>query len=99
MNSPNDAVIKYDFHVTGKVQGVFYRQSTKMKADELGVLGWVKNNSNGSVRGVCKAEPAVLKEFKSWLSVGPPLAKVEQLDWNKSDDNVNEIILDFTVRR
>jgi len=39
------------FEVSGRVQGVFFRKSTKEKADELGIWGWVRNTARGTVEG------------------------------------------------
>lgn len=66
--------------VTGKVQGVFFRASTKEKADELGVKGWVRNESDGSVLIEVEGEEKALNEFEKWCSEGPPLARVTYVE-------------------
>ena len=62
--------------ISGKVQGVWFRASTKQKADELGVTGWVKNTADGNVEAVFEAEKAVIDEMIAWCWVGPPRANV-----------------------
>lgn len=62
--------------ISGKVQGVCYRASTKQKADELGVTGWVKNTSDGNVEALFEAEKTVIDEMIAWCWIGPPLARV-----------------------
>ena len=63
--------------ITGKVQGVFFRASTKDKADELGVKGYVRNERDGSVYVEAEAEEYVLKQFIDWCKQGPPRASVD----------------------
>ena len=66
--------------VTGRVQGVFYRASTKSKADELGIKGIVRNEEDGSVYIEAEADESILQEFTSWCKKGPPHAMVEKLE-------------------
>lgn len=66
--------------VTGRVQGVFYRQSTREKALSLGVNGHVRNMTDGSVYIVATAETDVLAVFVQWCYNGPPRAVVTKVD-------------------
>jgi acylphosphatase len=45
-----------DFEVEGRVQGVFFRACTEKKAKELGLVGWVMNTPQGTVKGVCQSK-------------------------------------------
>jgi acylphosphatase len=63
--------------VKGKVQGVFFRASTKKKADEMGIKGFVRNQSNGDVYIEAEADQAQLTGFISWCEHGPRKANVE----------------------
>ena len=65
--------------ITGKVQGVFFRQSTKQKAEELGIKGWVRNQADGSVLTEIEGSQQALIVMEAWLKVGPENAKVEKL--------------------
>ena len=56
--------------VEGKVQGVWYRASTKEKADELGVFGYVENQDNGSVYIEAEGEIDHLEQFIAWCKEG-----------------------------
>lgn len=67
----------YQIRITGKVQGVWYRGSTKRKAEELGLKGFVRNQPDGSVYAEVEGEEANLKSLIKWCKEGPPLAKVE----------------------
>jgi acylphosphatase len=57
--------------VTGHVQGVFYRASTKAKADELGITGFVQNRPDGKVYIEAEGTDEELDLFKTWCSKGP----------------------------
>jgi len=64
------------FVVSGRVQGVFYRASTREQAQQLGLTGWVRNCADGSVELVACGDEAVLSELESWLWRGPQYARV-----------------------
>ncbi|HQV06216.1 MAG: acylphosphatase [Chitinophagaceae bacterium] len=66
--------------VSGRVQGVWFRQSTKEKAQALGLVGEVKNLTNGSVKILATGDEGTLQEFINWCKIGPTLAEVEKLD-------------------
>lgn len=65
--------------VEGKVQGVWYRASTKEKADELDVFGYVENQDNGSVYIEAEGEIEQLEEFIAWCKIGPEKAEVRDV--------------------
>jgi len=70
----------YSIHVHGKVQGVFFRASTKDKADELGITGFVRNERDGSVFIEAEADEAILNQFVVWCKQGPRMARVDRCD-------------------
>jgi acylphosphatase len=65
------------FIVSGRVQGVFYRASTREQALRLGVTGHAKNRSDGSVEVMASGAADALDALERWLQHGPPAAKVE----------------------
>lgn len=69
-----------DIRVTGRVQGVFFRVSTRNKALELGVTGTVRNEPDGSVAIEAEAKAAALDRFVEWCRKGPANAVVKRLD-------------------
>ncbi|MDX2001604.1 MAG: acylphosphatase [Chitinophagales bacterium] len=69
----------YNIRVTGKVQGVFFRDSTKKKAVELGVCGYVRNEADGSVFIEAEGEELALAQFLAWCTQGPSAARVDSL--------------------
>ncbi len=62
--------------VTGRVQGVFFRESTRRKAMELEITGWALNRPDGSVEVVACGTEAAVEALVEWLWTGPPLAQV-----------------------
>ena len=66
--------------VTGKVQGVFFRASTREVASKLGLVGFVRNEPDGGVYIEAEGEEATLLEFTAWCRQGPRLAQVDHLD-------------------
>ncbi|HEX5171359.1 MAG TPA: acylphosphatase [Cyclobacteriaceae bacterium] len=65
--------------VEGKVQGVFFRASTKDKADALGIKGFVRNEWDGSVYIEAEGEEDSLNQFISWCRQGPSRASVKEV--------------------
>jgi acylphosphatase len=63
--------------ITGRVQGVGYRESCVRQARALGLAGWVRNRSDGSVEALLQGPPERLAQMRAWLHQGPPLARVE----------------------
>ncbi len=71
--------------VKGKVQGVFYRASTKAVADQLGIRGFVRNESNGDVYMEAEAEPTLIDMFLDWCKEGPERARVTSVDTTEGE--------------
>jgi DNA ligase D-like protein (predicted 3'-phosphoesterase) len=63
--------------VRGQVQGVFFRQATFERAQELGLLGWVRNEEDGSVAVHAEGPEAAVEQLLAFLGEGPPAAAVE----------------------
>ncbi|MBC7417249.1 MAG: acylphosphatase [Pedobacter sp.] len=66
--------------VTGKVQGVFFRVSTKAVANQMGINGFVRNETDGSVYIEAEGESFMLDELVNWCKEGPDGAKVEEVE-------------------
>ncbi|HKU83583.1 MAG TPA: acylphosphatase [Candidatus Nitrosocosmicus sp.] len=62
--------------VSGKVQGVYFRQNTSLKAQELGIVGWVRNLSDGRVESVMEGLEVDIDKMISWCKSGPKDALV-----------------------
>ncbi|MBK0381208.1 acylphosphatase [Mucilaginibacter segetis] len=74
-----------DITVNGKVQGVFYRKSTKAVADQLGVRGFVMNKPNGDVYIEAEADTATLDMFLDWCNEGPENAVVGAVETHEGE--------------
>ena len=72
--------------IYGRVQGVFFRENTKNKAQELGVVGKVKNQPNGSVYVDAEGEEDKLQELIDWCHHGPEAARVDEVDYEFQSD-------------
>ncbi len=68
--------------VHGRVQGVFFRDSTRKVAQGLGLAGWVKNRSDGSVEIHAEGDREKLEKLIEWCRHGPDMASVSNLDLN-----------------
>jgi acylphosphatase len=66
--------------VYGKVQGVFYRKTTAEKAGSLSLLGWVKNNPDGSVEIEVQGPQPNVAELVDWCKKGPKNAMVTKVE-------------------
>jgi len=66
--------------VYGRVQGVGFRYYTRREAKRLGLTGWVRNLSDGSVEAVINGDPGQIDIMKQWLNHGPSSAVVDVLE-------------------
>ena len=71
--------------VKGKVQGVFYRASTKAVADQLGISGYVKNVDNGDVLIAAEGKSTMLDMFLDWCREGPEKAEVTSVESHEGE--------------
>ncbi|MGT2427214.1 acylphosphatase [Amnibacterium kyonggiense] len=68
------------FTVTGEVQGVGFRWSAQGEAERLGVVGRVRNRTDGAVEILAQGERGAMEAFAAWLEQGPRFAKVADVD-------------------
>ena len=66
--------------ITGKVQGVSFRATTKAIADQMGVRGMIKNEKDGSVYMEAEGDDTSLEVFQEWCNEGPDRAKIENVE-------------------
>ncbi len=69
------------FRVEGRVQGVWFRESTRQQAISLGITGYARNLDDGSVEVLACGSAKDLETLERWLRQGPPLARVTALEW------------------
>ena len=65
--------------VTGRVQGVFFRDTARRQAERLGLVGWVRNSPDGAVEAVFEGPQEGVREMVGWCEQGPPEAAVENV--------------------
>lgn len=67
------------FTIKGRVQGVFFRDSTRREALARGLTGYAINLENGDVEVLACGAPEALDALQQWLSKGPPMARVDSV--------------------
>ena len=81
--------------VTGRVQGVFFRAWTRDEAQTLGVTGWVRNCTDGSVEAQLEGREEAVEELIDLMREGPPGANAESVEAEEADA---EGLASFDVR-
>ena len=66
--------------IRGRVQGVGYRDAAVQAAFEIGVAGWVRNRTDGSVEALVQGTPKAVERYVTWCRRGPPLARVTEVE-------------------
>ncbi len=86
----------YNIYITGKVQGVFFRDSTKAVADQLRVRGFVMNKPDGSVYIEAECDDLTKDSFLEWCAEGPNRAEVENV---RVEEGELQSFINFIVKR
>jgi acylphosphatase len=76
----SEAIICIHCIVSGKVQGVFFRASTREQALRLNIKGYAKNLNNGNVEVIAIGERQAVEQLKQWLHHGPLNAQVKNVE-------------------
>lgn len=66
--------------ISGTVQGVYFRQNTLQKAQELHILGWIRNLKDGRVEAIFEGNDECIEKILSWCKVGPQGAVVKSIE-------------------
>ena len=82
--------------VTGRVQGVFFRQSTKVMAIKNNAKGWVRNLHDGRVEIVAQGETQDIDNLAHWCKTGPANSRVDEFEL--SEENISDEFETFEVR-
>ncbi len=83
----NSDIVTLHAQIFGKVHGVFFRDYTKRRADELDLAGWVRNCPDGTVEAVISGTESSIRQMVEWFHQGSPYSHVDKV-----------IIGDTTVR-
>lgn len=86
-------------YVSGRVQGVFFRASTRQKAIDLGCAGYARNLPDGRVEVLAVAEPDAVQSLIDWLWQGPPAAQVSDVQvLELKVDELDDVPVGFGTR-
>ncbi|HET8628599.1 MAG TPA: acylphosphatase [Thermomicrobiales bacterium] len=71
--------------IAGRVQGVYFRDSTRKRAELAGVTGWVRNRPDGRVEALFEGEEEAVRGLIAWCHTGPPHARVADVavEWEQ----------------
>ncbi len=73
--------------ITGRVQGIFFRHSARIRAEKLGIVGTAQNNPDGSLEIIAEGKQPELEQLIEWCRHGPPLARVGEIEitWERAN--------------
>ena len=82
-DTPESEIVALRVRVSGRVQGVFFRDSTRREAEALGLRGWVQNRPAGRVEGLFVGTREACEKALAFVRVGPPRASVTDvtIEW------------------
>jgi acylphosphatase len=90
-----DGPVRRRVVVRGRVQGVFFRDSARERAQAHGVAGWISNRSDGAVEAVLEGPADAVERVVRFLHTGPPSAEVDEVELS---DEAPEGLTGFSVR-
>jgi acylphosphatase len=87
---------RLEIEVSGRVQGVWFRASTRDAARRLGLTGWVRNLPDGRVDAVFEGAEEALRRMLEWCRIGPPGARIDHVEvrWGAATGSFDE----FSIR-
>ncbi len=80
--------------ISGRVQGVFFRESMRLRAEQLTVTGWVRNCADGTVEAVAQGDAFEVGRLIEWAQRGPDAAKVEKVEVESVQEDAHYAIFD-----
>ena len=90
---------RFGLRIYGRVQGVYFRESTRKEAERLGVRGWVRNVPDGSVEALVEGDEAQVDALIRWCHRGPPAARVDDVKLREEPLGGPDLPHPFEVRR
>ncbi len=82
--------------ISGRVQGVFFRETARKVAEKLNITGWIKNTANEKVEAMITGEENDVNDFIKWCKTGPDRASVEEVMVSKQPET---FFKEFEVKR
>lgn len=83
--------------ISGQVQGVYFRQAARQRAEALGLVGWVRNRFDGRVEALLQGSPEAVEEMLRWCHEGPSEARVRVVD--VLEEPIDTALESFTIER
>ena len=85
----NTELASFHAYIYGRVQGVFFRSYLAKNARELGLVGFVRNLSNGSVEVLAEGDKQQLEKLIEFMKHGPSTARVDEykVNWSKPSED------------
>jgi acylphosphatase len=80
--------------ISGRVHGVFFRESMRLRAEQLKITGWVRNCADGTVEAVAQGDAFEVGRLIEWAQRGPDAARVEKVDIESVQEDVHYAIFD-----
>jgi acylphosphatase len=77
---PERQIVRAHVFISGEVQGVYFRDYTRRKAQVLGLSGWVRNGWDGRVEAVFEGEAKAVQQAVDWCHIGSPSAQVDNVE-------------------
>ncbi|EDW05089.1 GH11746 [Drosophila grimshawi] len=88
------------FEIYGRVQGVYFRKHTQIKAKELGLYGWCMNTKDGTVKGIVEGPVDLISEMRIWLQhKGSPRSIIEKAVFTSNEPISAYNFNKFTIKR
>jgi len=75
----SERTVRVRMIISGQVQGVSFRAGAQAEAMRLGIVGFARNNGDGSVLIEAEGSPFAVGQFRRWCAAGPPRANVEHI--------------------
>lgn len=89
-----------EFEVFGRVQGVFFRKYTKLKADQLTLTGWCQNTKNDTVKGEIEGDEKNISQMKEFLmKIGSPQSRIDKAIFSANKTLDTSLYDSFTIRK
>ncbi|XP_031449762.1 acylphosphatase-1 [Phasianus colchicus] len=96
----SEGLVSVDYEVSGRVQGVFFRKYTQSEAKRLGLVGWVRNTSHGTVQGQAQGPAARVRELQEWLrKIGSPQSRISRAEFTNEKEIAALEHSDFQIRK
>lgn len=83
-------MVRARVEISGRVQGVYFRQSTAVEAQAAGVTGWVRNLEDGDVEAAFEGSRAAVEAMLDYMAAGPAHAKVDSVrtEWEPAEGEI-----------